>query len=192
MTVMYINPSPHYGMRQSMLKTDYLFECGCGMCQSQAAEHFGGSNNNSKNAAITANGEQDTSATADSSVSTSNNEDDEQDVIALALKAPPGATVDESYASKMKSTPNGAYTNGPSNGEGDKQASQGEDTAETATSPPVKLSAATIKKKKKKAAARLKQEQEAAEAAAKAHALDPMGFFKNDKPSTPWYEEDDI
>lgn len=142
------------------------------MCQTQAAEQQQQTGGN----AITANGE-------------SNEDVDEQDVIALALKAPPGATVDENYAAKQKTSSKGAngHTNGDSNGEhADEEGSESVNTA------PVKLSAATIKKKKKKAAAKLRQEQEAAEAAAKAHALDPLGFFKNDKPSTPWYEEDDI
>lgn len=174
-TVMYINTSTHYGMRQSMLKTDYLFECGCSMCQSQLEEQqLAGSQTGN---AITADGE-------------SSKDEEEQDVIALALKAPPGATVDEAYAARQRSNANGASVNGNTNGhENNEDSNNGGPDSSTGS---VKLSAATIKKKKKKAAAKLRQEQEAAEAAAKAHALDPMGFFKNDKPSTPWYEEDDI
>lgn len=179
-TVMYINTQAHYGMRQTMLKTDYLFECNCATCQSQNAVYNGGS----QQAALTANGD---SHAGDKSVGSSTNEDEDEDVIALALKAPPGATVDEHYASRQKVGSNGVHSNGHMNANHDEG-----DEPETAATTSVKLSAATMKKKKKKAAAKVRQEREAAEAAAKAHALDPMGFFKIDKPSTPWYEEDDI
>lgn len=156
------------------------------MCREQLAHQ---NQSNGRNA-VTHNGEADTSAAADTSLASSSNEEDENDVIALAFKAPPGATVDEAYAAKSKTASAHANgSNGHVNGDNENHEAAGEDGAATTT---VKLSAATIKKKKKKAAAKLRQEQEAAEAAAKAHALDPMGFFKNDKPSTPWYEEDDI
>lgn len=191
---MYVNPNSHVSLRQSHLKTDYLFECACALCREQL-QQIEQQQNDSNKAAITSNGEAgDISATAaDTSVASAADEEDASDVIALAFKAPPGATVDESYASRLKASAarNGSagHTNGHVNGESDGAADVNGDGEAAGR---VKLSAATIKKKKKKAAAKLRQEQEAAEAAAKAHALDPMGFFSSNKPSTPWYEEDDM